>query len=79
MSNHNEPQITITMKKYLELASYAIYFQNKGCIAGQAITEYQCRNCDQEFLHPNTAVPVFCRDCTKDLSLKIKKMRGLDK
>mgnify|MGYP000856729480 FL=1 len=79
MSNHNEPKITITMKKYLELASYAIYFQNKGCIAGQAMTEYQCRNCDQEFLHSNTAVPVFCRDCTKDLSLKIKKMRGLDK
>ena len=62
MSNHNEPQITITMKKYLELASYAIYFQNKGCIAGQAMTEYQCRNCDQEFLHSNTAVPVFCLD-----------------
>ena len=37
-------------------------------IAGQAFTEYKCRNCHENFRHPNTAVPQLCEWCAKMLN-----------
>jgi hypothetical protein len=33
-------------------------------MAGQAFTEYTCKGCDTEQMHPNTAVPKLCDECT---------------
>lgn len=67
----------VTGKMFLNIASAAIAFQNRGGISGQAFTNYTCNFCGQEYSHPNTMTPIFCKDCTKLLSTKIKEMRGL--
>ncbi len=32
-------------------------------IAGQALTEWRCIICKRADIHPNTAVPVLCKNC----------------
>jgi len=34
-------------------------------MAGQALTNYICLRCEDEFTHGNTATPNFCPGCTK--------------
>jgi hypothetical protein len=40
---------------------YCFYFAHG--VAGQAFTEYTCRGCGEDELHPNTAVPKLCGKC----------------
>ena len=41
-------------------------FYLKGAtLAGQAFTEYQCQVCDNQNMHPNTATPDVCDNCSK--------------
>jgi hypothetical protein len=40
-------------------------FYLRGQICGQAFTSYKCRLCEQEFQHPNTAVPKLCGPCAE--------------
>lgn len=37
-----------------------------GKIAGQAFTDYTCRNCGIELSHPNTNVPKYCDACAAE-------------
>lgn len=38
-------------------------------LAGQAFTEYKCCVCEEKNMHPNTAVPDVCLDCSKKHSI----------
>ncbi len=40
-------------------------FYIKSGFAGQAFTKYICRNCGEEKYHPNTSVPVYCKECAE--------------
>lgn len=46
---------------------------SRGGLAGQAFTEYVCLHCEEQYNHPNTACPSFCRDCTKYLMEKFSR------
>ena len=41
-------------------------FYIKNHLAGQAFTEYTCRNCGAEGMHPNTGVPRYCDNCADE-------------
>jgi hypothetical protein len=47
---------------------YCFYFR-RGGMAGQAFTEWNCAVCGGEQMHPNTACPKVCKDCSKKLEL----------
>lgn len=40
-------------------------FYLKNGFAGQAFTEFECRNCGDKEYYPNTAVPRYCRKCAE--------------
>lgn len=39
----------------------------RGGIGGQTVTGYKCHICENEFVHPNTAAPLFCPSCERDV------------
>lgn len=41
----------------------------RGGMAGQAFTNYNCKNCDEANSHPNTAVPKYCNKCSDEHSV----------
>jgi DNA-directed RNA polymerase subunit RPC12/RpoP len=45
---------------------------NRSGMAGQALTNYTCLRCEDEFTHGNTMTPYFCPDCTKSLYQEFK-------
>lgn len=53
-------------------------FYLRGRMAGQAFTDYQCRYCKETKSHPNTAVPNFCPECAKTLSICVDCGADLD-
>lgn len=55
--------------KMQTLFEIALSYQNRcsGGIAGQAFTQFVCLRCDQECMHPNTATPIICDDCVKEV------------
>jgi DNA-directed RNA polymerase subunit RPC12/RpoP len=55
---------------------YCFHFRTG--FAGQAFTDWKCRNCGAEDQHANTAVPILCNDCSKNLNACVRCMADLD-
>lgn len=72
MSRDDSP-IRVSPKSLRELYRIAlgVQFRMSG-IGGQAITNYTCLRCEDEFAHGNTATPNFCPDCTRSLIMEFK-------
>lgn len=47
-------------------------FYLKSGIAGQAFTNYSCRNCGKESSHPNTNTPKYCHQCGEENSCCVR-------
>lgn len=52
--------------------------QNRGGGAGQILTGYQCFRCDQEKTHSDTAVPIICPKCVKEIRDKWRNSEKKD-
>lgn len=48
-------------------------------IAGQAFTNFACKNCGQIYIHPTTAVPTYCKDCATALRICQRCSRDIDR
>lgn len=60
-------QITLdTSKQYRESQQECKFCFYKTTIAGSAFTDYKCEICQNTYSHPNTAVPSYCINCSKD-------------
>ncbi len=65
-------KIEIEESKLNKLWELALWYSNRGGIAGQAFTNYVCLMCDRDCLHENTNTPIICRDCQKEVRAKRK-------
>lgn len=54
------------------------YRVNRNAISGRAMTKYTCRICTLCFMHPNTAIPSICLDCSNKKAICTRCMQSLD-
>jgi DNA-directed RNA polymerase subunit RPC12/RpoP len=66
---------TISEKSYFRMIQACLGLDmRRGGVAGQAFTSYICVACENPNSHPDTAPPLVCPECTKQLRPKIHQL-----
>ncbi len=51
----------------MQKCRFCMYLDNR--IALQAFTEFTCKNCNKSFMHHNSNIDEFCKECADELNV----------